>query len=368
MNINRYNYEEFFLLYVDNELTKAERAEVEAFVHSNPDLAEELDMLKQSMLRPEPFVQFPGKASLLKPEPAALINETNYEEFFLLYIDNELDASFRKEVEGFAASNPAFKQALDLLLQTKADPAEIIAFPDKSTLYREPAGKRVVIGWWTAVAVAAMLLLALGIFWLGNPATTGSNNPDGLATTGGKQPVNTPAVKTGGNETANPDDKNPAVEPVMVQQSGNDQQLATQQTANKANDDHQPISGNKLYAVNTAQDNDPGMEPKTAIVDAQIETGRLQRTAPALEIASLTSAVKIKSDPVVQTAMNIAQPTSFPETTADEDAIAIAPVDRKNKMRGLLRKVTRVFEKTTNLPAVEEKGLLIGGFEIALNK
>ena len=75
MNINRYNYEEFFLLYVDNELTKEERADVEAFVQENPDLEEELLMLKQSSLRPDLTVKFPGKSSLMKAEAAGLVND-----------------------------------------------------------------------------------------------------------------------------------------------------------------------------------------------------------------------------------------------------------------------------------------------------
>ena len=38
--INRHNYEEFFLLYVDGELETAQRATVEKFIEQNPDLIE----------------------------------------------------------------------------------------------------------------------------------------------------------------------------------------------------------------------------------------------------------------------------------------------------------------------------------------
>ena len=42
-HINMDNYEEYFLLYVDNELTGADKASVEEFVKMHPELKSELD-------------------------------------------------------------------------------------------------------------------------------------------------------------------------------------------------------------------------------------------------------------------------------------------------------------------------------------
>ena len=61
MNISRHNYEEFFILYMDNELLPEERRAVEAFIELHPDLKEELDLLQQFKVKPESVIVFIGK-------------------------------------------------------------------------------------------------------------------------------------------------------------------------------------------------------------------------------------------------------------------------------------------------------------------
>jgi hypothetical protein len=56
LTITTNNYESFFLLYVDNELTELEKQEVESFVKSNPALSVEFDALKQTKLHPEQII------------------------------------------------------------------------------------------------------------------------------------------------------------------------------------------------------------------------------------------------------------------------------------------------------------------------
>ena len=63
MNIDRHNYEEYFLLYIDNELSVDQKKQVELFVQENPDLEEELVMLKQSRLIPDDSIVFDRKHS-----------------------------------------------------------------------------------------------------------------------------------------------------------------------------------------------------------------------------------------------------------------------------------------------------------------
>jgi hypothetical protein len=67
MNINRDNYEEYFLLYIDRELSGDEQKALESFVRRNPDLEKELERLKQTVA-PPPVIVFENKDILLREE------------------------------------------------------------------------------------------------------------------------------------------------------------------------------------------------------------------------------------------------------------------------------------------------------------
>jgi len=67
MTINRNNYEEYFLLYIDRELGRDEQLMVEDYVRLNPDLGKEFNLLKQTTAIP-PVMVFEGKEALLKEE------------------------------------------------------------------------------------------------------------------------------------------------------------------------------------------------------------------------------------------------------------------------------------------------------------
>jgi hypothetical protein len=63
------------------------------------------------------------------------INTTNYEEYFLLYIDNELSLAEIKELELFIKAHPVYEKELALLKQTVLE-ADEIEYEDKQLLYR----------------------------------------------------------------------------------------------------------------------------------------------------------------------------------------------------------------------------------------
>src|SRR6185503_18954160 len=100
MNINRDNYEEYFLLYADNELSEQEKNAVEDFVKQYPDLEEELSVIKLSVTKPNVNCVLEDKSFLFK-ETNKFINDSNYQEVFILYNDDELTGDERKETETF---------------------------------------------------------------------------------------------------------------------------------------------------------------------------------------------------------------------------------------------------------------------------
>src|SRR5256714_11727977 len=154
MNINRYNYEEYFLLYVDNELSSPDRKAVEEFGEKNPDLGEEFVLLKQSLLKPDHSLVLEDKSSLFRNEKDKLVTPGNYESFFLLYVDEELNAEERRAVEAFAEKHPSLQEELAILMQTRIEAEASVVFPDKQLLYTLAGPeKEIVLRLWKIVAV-----------------------------------------------------------------------------------------------------------------------------------------------------------------------------------------------------------------------
>lgn len=158
MNINLNNYEEYFLLYADNELSGEEKYAVENFVKQFPEFEEEFNMVKLTINLPDESVRLMDKSFLLKNEASSFIDENNYEEVFVLYHDNELSDEQRSETEKFVNQHPELKVEFELIGKAKLTPEASVVFPDKKVLYRkEKAGRVIPITFWKAASAAVLI-------------------------------------------------------------------------------------------------------------------------------------------------------------------------------------------------------------------
>ncbi len=157
MNINRNNYEEYFLLYADNELSQTEKKVVEIFVQENVDLKEEFLTIQLTVNSSDEEVKLLDKSFLIKEEPP-FININNYEEVFVLYHDNELSPEQKKEAEQFVSDQPKFNIDFELIGKSKLSPDENIVFAAKAKLYKkEKSGKVVPLILWRSIAAAVFI-------------------------------------------------------------------------------------------------------------------------------------------------------------------------------------------------------------------
>lgn len=170
MNINRNNYEDFFLLYADQELSPAEMQEVDRFVQENPDLAIELnDFLATRLTLDE--IDF-DKTYLYKSSEDG-IRQENALEWFSKFVDDELSQKQREAVEEYVLQHPE-QQAIFIEWQQTKLPQEAISCPRKADLYKKSTPVVVVMmkRYWS---VAALFLVLLGVYLV---AQLNGNNPD----------------------------------------------------------------------------------------------------------------------------------------------------------------------------------------------
>ncbi|MEN9686626.1 MAG: hypothetical protein RLZZ28_2412 [Bacteroidota bacterium] len=354
-NINQHNYEEFFLLYVDGELSAADKQAVEQFVQANPDLAIELEMLQQMQL-PAQEIIYAGKENLYKKESTAVQYE-NYEEQFLLHVDKQLSWEEEEKLAIFVLQNPALQEGFTLLKQTQL-PVETIVFSDKASLYRKEAKEKPLFYFgWQRMAIAAAVL-GLVVF-AGLLLPSGEKNPA------------TPLAKTNTNKTATPI-INGSTGNAAVAQDKNNATVAVQKTAaakyqvlNPDQVSKTSFTGNNpaLTANNTAVTAQEKYR-EDAIVNTDIARTATNKPESLAVIPANNTLNKIEE---TQLAGNTreeplhAQPAVYRELNTEDEKKSFylgALEINKDKLRGFFRKAGSLFkgkskteeEKTEPIP------------------
>ena len=359
--ITRDNYQEFFLLYIDDELSAADRLVVEEWVTANPDYREEWESLLQCRVFPEEEMVFRDKKTLLRSTGDKALEENNYADYFLSYIDGELNGKDRLMVEAFIRQHPSKQLELEQLRQTVSTPDTTIVFPDKNSLYKNERHRR-VIGLYRLLAGAAAVLLAAVTLLLihdhpaGEPALVKNTAPTPVSPA---PPQVSPAqinkkepspVTSATTAALHPKKKTHHPSPVQPPPLAVDRTEAGKQE-------------NKISGVAMApQEHDPA---------DGVKTGGVSQAAglPLATGSSLTAG----SYPAARQTNIPRELSSFATQALQEDnekriATASEPASPgKSKLRGLFRRVARNFGKTADRDGEGKREVLISAFQVAVN-
>jgi hypothetical protein len=350
MKINHHNYEEYFILYMDNELGRDDRRMVEAFVQQHPNLKEELDLLLQYKLEPDPAVVFNGKDELIKINGETPVSLSNYEEWIVLYNDNELTPAQRTMVESFLITHPSLQLEFDQLKKARLEP-ETIVFAHKASLYRKEERTRPLP--WLRIAAAAIFLLAIGI-----TASLIISNKKGSSNNGD-------IVK----EEVSPVIKKNEQDQITVPVIANKENITVDHEQEKITTPVTPAVSNKNVATNQHSNLKKNKVENVILPEQEEEVQQVIVVNKPTDLrASLNDRNDINAGSVNDAiAGHIASKPNLTKdivTTPDGEPSNID--ESKNKNRGLFRKIARTFEKRAGIDPTDDDRLLVAGLAIKL--
>jgi hypothetical protein len=165
MEINRNNYEAYFIDYLEGNLDEKFVDSFIEFIKLNPDLKEELTLFESVSAMPE-TISFNKKDSLYKEK---YDSEKEFNDTAIALLEGDISDLEKLEFEVYLAKHPEKKKDAATFAHTKLKADESIVFRKKNTLYRKTLGKTILF-WSTRVA--AILILAFAIFGLYRQTST----------------------------------------------------------------------------------------------------------------------------------------------------------------------------------------------------
>jgi anti-sigma factor RsiW len=351
--ITRENYEEFFLLYIDNELSVAARAAVERFVDENPDLREEWETFLQCRVQPEAEAIFPYKNDLLKEE---------HETLFLSYVDGELGFEDRAAVEDIIGSDPSSAAELQRLLLTVSEPDLSVVFPDKERLYRTERRRRLVPLLWMRAGVAAAVLTAGAFLFLSRPHGKGSlpvavtvKKAAGPVTPRSATPLYIEKAQVKNSEIKTDEARRGTIRAAEKRSvKGPLQDVTVKAGAQK----DRPIAA-PVFTTDT------GSTTRDVTITATTKPDKTEALPVPVVNTLAVSIPKDQSSFATQALLKESQENEADNMIAADESNVSAPPG-KTKLRRIFRRVTRAFGKTADRDDDGQRQVLISAFQVAL--
>jgi hypothetical protein len=160
MNINRSNYEVYFLDYLDGNLPEGQVDDFLDFLDNNPDLHQELKEVSSVKLSAGKQV-FRNKEVLLKD---GWHETSTFDYQSVAFLEGGLSEEDRDSFLTQITDDPEKEKQFDLFLKTKLQPDKNLVFPNKEGLYRKSTVS-VFLLWGSRVAALLILLFGIWPVW-----------------------------------------------------------------------------------------------------------------------------------------------------------------------------------------------------------
>jgi hypothetical protein len=157
MNINRDNYESYFIDFLDGTLAPASVDELLDFLSANPDLAQEMKGMERMVLEPSVVEEFPV-CDLLKTE---LDCQPFFDDACIQYMEGDMQLEQQIEFEAFVSKKPERQHELNLFFATKLKPNLNETFGNLYALKRYPFAQSTGV----VLAVAASIAVLIGLWF-----------------------------------------------------------------------------------------------------------------------------------------------------------------------------------------------------------
>jgi hypothetical protein len=163
MNIDRSNYELWFIDWLDGNLDSLQTKELYGFLDVNPDLKEEFsDLSNIPLLSPEK--QYPFKNTLKKSFEE--ISESQFEYLSAAYLEKDLSEIQKSEIEEIIAKDPEKKRIFEQINKTHLLPLNLTYKHKRQLLKPTPAQRIIrltVIGLSIAAAITLIITTYLSV-------------------------------------------------------------------------------------------------------------------------------------------------------------------------------------------------------------